>query len=260
MPLTLPRAAPARKLVVAEEARVRPTPETPNEKEQHMRRKAVVLIALALPIAGCDPAMSTVSEDARPEIASPSLAQARFEGLTRKAVPTEDPGPPFYARVTTILNQFFHADDWLAIPFYRDPSCVPPDFNLLELFDFPGADGPGAFACPLLMSGFLLIEPDAPLGTFPRQVVLRGDAVPFRFVPWSEFEAGAEDGVVTMAELSAMNPVAGIAHRYHETLKPREGDHLIVIRADGTLEDGRSFRFGVSHLQERTRSIHLSFR
>lgn len=222
-------------------------------------RKIALLVVLWLPLTGCK-ADSATSADAAVEVGAASLAQIDSEGLVRLSIPDEDPGPPFYARVTSILNEFFHDDGWLAIPFYRDPGCIPPDFNMLELFDFPGPDGPGAFACPLLMQGFMLIEPDAPLGTFPRQVVLTGAAVPFWFVPWNEFQAAAIDGEVTIGELSALGPVIGLADRYHEMLKPRETDHAIVIDARGTLEDGRSFQFSVMHLDDRTRSVQVRFR
>jgi hypothetical protein len=188
------------------------------------------------------------------------LAAAQSAGLQSLSIPDEDPGPPFYARVTTLLNQMFHQDGLLAIPFYRPPSCVPADFNMLELFDPPGPQGPGAFACPLLMTGFLLTEPDAPLGTFPRHVVLGGSEVPFWFVDQEQFQAQAADGVVTFAELQAMDRLTATAHAYHETLKPREGDHLIVINARGTLEDGRSFRFHVTHQEDRSRSLQIQIR
>lgn len=225
-----------------------------------MTRNIALVITLALAIPACSPASPTDSTATALNAGDVQAATVGSEGLTLQTVPDEDPGPPFYARVTTILDQFFHDDGWLAIPFYRDPSCVPADFNVLQLYDFPGPDGPGAFRCPLLMEGFVLIEPDAPPGTFPRQAVLKGDAVPFRFVPWNDFEAEAADGVVTMAELEALNPLVGVADRYHETLKPREGDHLIVIDAAGTLDDGRAFQFGVTHLEDQTRAIGLRFR
>lgn len=222
-------------------------------------RKTALLVGLGLTLTGCQ-ADSSTTADVTLDAGPPALAQLDSKGLVRKDIPTEDPGPPFYARVTTTLNQFFHDDGWLAIPFYRDPACIPSDFNLLELFDFPGPGGPGAFACPLLMQGFLLIEPDAPLGTFPRQVVLHGSATPFWFVPWNEFQAAASDGEVTMDELAALGPMTGLTDRYHETLKPRDEDHVIVINARGTLEDGRTFQFNVLHLEDQTRSVHIRFR
>lgn len=224
-----------------------------------MTKQITLMTVLVLSLTGCqrDTGMST---DVALETDAAALAQAESEGLVRKDIPDEDPGPPFYARVTTELNQFFHSDGWLAIPFYRDPDCIPEDFNMLELFDFPGPAGPGAFACPLLMEGFLLTEPDAPLGMFPRHVVLMSDASPFWFVRWSDFEAEAADGVVTIGDVEGLDPLKGVASRYHETLRPREGDHVIAIQATGTLDDGRTFRFNVTHMEDTTRSIHIRIR
>lgn len=225
-----------------------------------MLRTVALATVLILPLVACAGSPPTAADAQTVEVEPPRSAQADPEGLIRKTMPDEDPGPPFYARVTTLLSQFFHDAGWLAIPFYRPPECVPPEFEMLQLYDFPGPEGPGAFRCPLLMEGFLLIEPDAPLGTFPRQAVLWGDAVPFWFVPWADFQAAAVDGAVSFAELRAMGPVAGVADRYHETLKPREGRHLIVIDAAGTLEDGRTFRFHVTHREHRTEAIQIDIR
>lgn len=230
-----------------------------------MLKKTAFLMALTAVIAACEPDVPTAGELApstTDELMAASTPPATGDsGLIRKTLPDEDPGPPFYARVTTILNQFFHDDGWLAIPFYRPPSCVPDDFNLLALYDPPGPEGPGAFACPLLATGFLLIEPDAPLGTFPRQAVFTGGAVPFWFVDWDTFQAEAADGVVTFAELQAMDPVTGVAERYHETLKPRTGDHLVIIKAAGALDDGvGTFQFHVTHLEDQTQAVRIRLR
>jgi hypothetical protein len=224
-----------------------------------MSVKPTLLLITAVLLVSCEQPLAPSSETSLPGQAAQS-AQTTSRGLTRMAIPEENPGPPFYARVTSILDQFFYTKDWLAIPFYREPSCVPLDFNLLELFDFPGPDGPGAFACPLLMNGFLLIEPDAPVGTFPRQAVLTGNAVPFWFVSWNAFQAAALDGTLTIRELQALEPLKGTATSYHETLRPREGDHTIVINGRGRLDDGRAFEFHVTHLENQTKSIQIRFR
>lgn len=225
-----------------------------------MRAVSALVITAAIPLAACSAAPTTDVEPAT-ETGALVAADAASSGLVRKAIPTEDPGPPFYARVTTILSQFFHDDGWLAIPFYRAPSCVPDGFNMLDLFDFPtGPTDPGAFACPLLMDGFLLTEPDAPPTRFPRLVEMTGDAVPFWFVRWTDFRDAMQDGVVTMEELASLEPLKGTAARYHETLRPREGDHTIVIDAAGTLDDGRRFRVHVTHIENETRAVSVSIR
>lgn len=179
------------------------------------------------------------------------------QGLVRLEMPAEDPGPPFYARVGF---QILESDGWIAIPFYRAPECVPPTFNLLQFYDFPGPSGPGAFACPLLMNGFLLIEPDAPLGTFPRRAVFNSAGTPIWFVRADRFHAAAADGVLTMGELESLGPWRGVTTRYHETLHPRDGDHKIIIAADGLLEDGGPFAFQLTHIGDRIVRIRIDLR
>lgn len=227
--------------------------------EKTVKIAAILGAAALLPtLGGCGQPTAHTSE-ALAETAVEALGQ-EAQGLARKEIPAEDPGPPFYARLTSTLDQFFHADGWLAIPFYRDPACVPPGFNLLELFHFPGPDGAGAFACPILVRGFMLIEPGAPLGAFPRKVALEGDSVPFWFVKWDDFQATAADGIVTIAELEALGPIRGTADRYRETLKPRVGEHAVVISAGGSTDDGRRFSFHVTHLEDQTKSVQVRFR
>jgi hypothetical protein len=176
--------------------------------------------------------------------------------LVQRSIPDEDPGPPFYARVGM---QFFDNGKWLAIPFYRPPDCIPPDFNLLQFFHFPGPEGPGAFACPVLMSGRLVTEADAPLGTFPRKVWLRGSDVPIWFVASDAFADAAADGVVTIGELEELHPLRGVASFYRETLQPRAEDHLIVIVSFGALDDGRPFLFQVTQVLDEIKSLAIAF-
>lgn len=45
-----------------------------------------------------------------PPSTSNAHASQEGQGLTRKTLPHEDPGPPFYARITHMLDQFFHDD------------------------------------------------------------------------------------------------------------------------------------------------------
>ena len=171
--------------------------------------------------------------------------------------PAEDPGVPFYVRTGNLLNQFFVSDGWLVMPFYRNPSCVRADFNLLTMFDVPAA-----FGCPLTVEGFYMIEKDAPLGTFPFIVQSKGTAVPFWFVRWTDFQTAAADGVVTIGELQALNPLVGTADKFRETLRPRPrmDNHLIQINASGQLNDGRSFSFHVTHVGDQTKTINLSIK
>lgn len=220
--------------------------------------KTARIIGTASLLVGCAEAPSSpprVGDVVTAAVAATSPRERA--GLLRRLMPSEDPGPPFYARVGL---QILESDGYVAIPFYRSPALVPADFNLLAFYHFPGPGGPGAFAAPLLMTGFLLIEPDAPLGTFPKQVELRGENVPVWFVPSAAFHAATHDGVLTVAELQSLSPLLGTATRYHETLHPREGEHKIVISAQGTLADGRSFALSVAHVHDEFRHVRLSFR
>jgi hypothetical protein len=177
--------------------------------------------------------------------------------LVRRIIPTEDPGPPFYARVGL---QFFDNGQWIAISFYRQPECIPADFNLLQFFHFPGGPGhPGAFGCPLLVSGFLLTEADAPPGTFPKRVHLQGVTVPVWFVDSAAFRAAAADGELTIGDLQALSPLQGVARFYHETLHPRTGEHLIVIEARGDLPDGRRFAFFATQVEDELEFLRIAF-
>jgi hypothetical protein len=186
-------------------------------------------------------------------------AASRAGGLRVVRFPAEDPGPPLYARVTPLLNQIFVADGMVAIPFYRDPACVPLDTDLMEHLHPPGEHGPGSFACPLLIEGSYTIEADAPLGTFPVRVVASGPAQVW-FVPWSDFVTATRDHALTMAELIALEPLRGTAATFHEMLAPRIDSHHVVITSRGTLDDGRTFQFNVNHRGDVTNSILLRIR
>jgi hypothetical protein len=63
------------------------------------------------------------------------LAALAFAAVLTHYPSEKDPGPPFYARI----ERGFVIQDGTtaAIPFYRGPACIPPRFNLLNLFDAP---------------------------------------------------------------------------------------------------------------------------
>lgn len=187
------------------------------------------------------------------------VKQAEERGMVRVTVPNPDPGIPAYARAFPGLNQFFHDGEWLAIPFYRSPDAIPEEFNLLDFFHFPSEQGPGAFATPILTSGFYLIEPNAPLGTFPLVAVSTGTSIPIWFVKWTDYQAAMVDNKVTISELEAMNPIKGLASSFSEALKPRVDAHLVVINAKGALDDGRSFNLHVTHVGDTLRAIRIRF-
>jgi len=152
---------------------------------------------------------------------------------TRIEVPTEGPGLPAYARIGP---DAVHTDEWAAIPFYRDPSCVPADFNLLSFID-----APRAFSCPLTVEGFEVWENGPGIDRAPLHAVTReADAVPVWFVSWPELQAAMADGRLTITELAALpSLVVGSADQYQEVLHPNE---MIHLNATGTLSDGRAFQ------------------
>ncbi|HEX6307518.1 MAG TPA: hypothetical protein VFZ69_04980 [Longimicrobiales bacterium] len=189
-----------------------------------------------------------------PDDAVFDLSADMAAGMRVVSFPAEDPGPPLYARVTSIMNQVFVDAGLVAIPIYRDPACIPADTDLLEHLHLPGPAGPGAFGCTLLIEGSYIIEADAPLGTFPVRVVAKGPAQIW-FVDWGDFQNATADGTLTMAELNGLDPLRGTASTFHEMLAPRLDRHHVVIASRGQLEDGRSFRFELNHLGDVTKSI-----
>jgi hypothetical protein len=169
-------------------------------------------------------------------------------GQTLLSVPGESPGIPAYARVERPFA--FHTQEWAAIVFYRLPGCIPAGFNLLNFFDVPGA-----FACPLTISGFENWKNGPGIDAAPKQVVSSGLAVPVWLVPWPALQAALADDNLTLAELTSLNPLSGIATRFHEVLHPfappgttgGANNPHINLSATGTLSDGRSFRLGFNH-------------
>ena len=78
------------------------------------------------------------------------------EGLVSTHWPSAaDPGLPFYARVELLPPYVFNDGEWAAIIFYREPACVPENFNLIGFFDVPGA-----FFCPHTVQGHSLWDGD----------------------------------------------------------------------------------------------------
>lgn len=195
------------------------------------------------------------------------------DGLVRTSWPSaEDPGIPFYARVELLPPFVFNDGDWAAVVFYRDPACVPADFNLISVFDLPsGESSPGAFGCPHTVHGTSLWNGAAFAGA-PRHITIRGNgAVPVWFVPWETVRDQAhDDGVLTIADLSAIDDlVVGYADHYTETLQPHAdpafggGGHpnpKMIIDAAGQLDDGRDFGLHIAWVRDEVRSIEIDFR
>ena len=152
---------------------------------------------------------------------------------------------PFYARFGE--GETFSDGQWTVIVFYRPPSCIPADFNMMQFFDFPGPGGPGAFACqPSTTDGFEIWEGEPQQGPAPKQAKLWGKgAVPIWFVNSADLQGIIdENGVVTIGDLMALSPLMGEASTYNETLHPSQSNDtsLVNIKARGTLQDGGTFK------------------
>lgn len=175
----------------------------------------------------------------------------------RLAFPEQTPGPPYYARITS--DGAPQTEQWAAIVFYRDPSCVPSDFNLLQFFDFPRA-----FGCRLTVEGFEIWKNGPGQDPAPIEVKSRGlGAVPVWFVSPAELAAATADGVLTIGELSALPSLqVGTADRFQEVLHPNEAAKhgKLTITASGTLSNGRAFQLQVSASRDTLNHVKISFR
>ena len=149
----------------------------------------------------------------------------------RKTVPEEDPYAPIYA-------DFYGNEEWTAVFFYRNPGCVPDDFDLWGVF----YDFPDAFYCDLTVKGFVIYK--NPEDFAPKQAKLKGlGAVPIWFVSTEHFE-DALSGGLTITALEDMESLQiGSASSYKEVLHPMGHPEMPMknIVASGILEDGRSF-------------------
>lgn len=145
---------------------------------------------------------------------------------------------PYYARIQ--LGEAFHNGEWAAIIFYRPPECVPPDFNLLDFYDFENA-----FGCiPPTTDGFIIWE-GVPWISNPIQIKLHGlGDVPVWFVEWPQLEAAIADDNLDIDELAGLSSLMiGSASLYNETLHPTGvvENPMINFVASGELIDGQPF-------------------
>lgn len=215
----------------------RPAPLTRMIEAPMLTRRSL-LFALPLLLVACD-AQRTLAPDATVLF---NNKPAPSQGLFR----IESPMFPFYSRTELADGGGFgyRTDQWAAIVFYRDPSCVPADFNLFEFYDVPGA-----FFCDSRVDGFSLhLEP---LGMTPPKVSqLHGSAVPIWFVPWdAPIQLAIQNEVLTRAQLEAMpGLVRGVATNFREVLMTVESHPRpkINITARGYIAGGGSFRYNVN--------------
>ncbi|MDP1650908.1 MAG: hypothetical protein Q8M01_22325 [Rubrivivax sp.] len=134
--------------------------------------KAALGAALVLAAAASPQATPLTSDD---------IHNAQEVNLPRDQFDWAPADPPFYARVERPYVAP-HDNMTAVIVFYRDPECVRPDFNLLDLVDVPAA-----FDCGLVVRGreyrAIGSDPFAP----PYLSVLRNTGrVPMWFVSTAE--------------------------------------------------------------------------
>jgi hypothetical protein len=227
--------------------------------EESMLRKSLILLGLSLAVAACE-RTTTAPPDVMHAGEAASLSQAAGQGLVRTTFPSaEDPGIPFYARIYD--DYIAIVDGWAVVSFYRDPGCVPADFNLLAFFDVPAA-----FGCPHTVEGFSLWH-GAPFAGSPKIVQTQGTgAVPYWFIPAEAVLEVIQDGVLTIGELAALpGRLVGHASHFTETLHPDPdpvggGGHPIdklIQNAHGTLTDGRRFQYHVASVDSGGQTIRL---
>jgi hypothetical protein len=179
-------------------------------------------------------------------------AAARQQDPFRNIFPEETPGPPFYTNLAA--GYLPHDGDLAVVFFYRSPECIPADFNLLDYIDLTPAfpDGPPRpFLCDLHIRGrgfWHSADDPAP----KQQIFYELDAVPTWIIAWSELEAAASDGVLTITELASLPSIAaGEAFSFTESVRntvPELRPGSEALKATGLLSDGRSF---VVHLNEK---------
>lgn len=178
-------------------------------------------------------------------LSGPLLAQSLPHMGVRLDVPVESPGIPAYMRLADY--QWVPANaEWTVLVFYRDPACIPKDFNLLQFTHFPGPDGLGAFACPLVVEGydmrFASLDPTQP-PEFMR-MSNRSPQQPVWFVDTAEFSRLFDRGHLNIEDIEAMpSLVRGRAWQFDERLYPSVSNPEpgITMSARGRLETGQAF-------------------
>jgi len=187
-----------------------------------------------------------------------ALATLASVDMAQAAVRMESDGGPFYARIQA---NFVATDgETAAIVFYRDPACVPGDFNLLAFFDPTPAPPPyflRPFQCHSYVAAFGIIGN----GPSPIFTQLRGiEPVPIWFVSWAELEAAMADGVLTVGDLASLpSLLVGHATFYNDTQHPGVTQCHSSVEALGYLEDGRPFQYQMVEWNNTITHIRIHF-
>lgn len=182
-------------------------------------------------------------------LTTPVLAQQNIgDPPVRLDFPSESPGVPAYARLELLIPDFDVPgnDDWAAIVFYRDPDCIPLNFDLGLFFHPPRPDGPGAFGCRLLVEGHEHWvngpgEDMAPVYVHSRNAV---PDLPVWFVDREELDELLAEGMVFIDQIEALpSLIRGHAWWFEESLQPNGSapDPAISLSARGRLETGGRF-------------------
>lgn len=237
----------------------------------------LVLSTTAALLPGCDPRSPAALPDAMSEFPLPAEGDAAPRSthapspdagqLIRSTWPTaDDPGMPFYTRIEPAPPHAYIDDGWAAIVFYRKPSCVPAEFDLLQFFD-----APAAFGCPHTVQGHSLWHGAIGSGA-PQLVVARASGpVPVWFVPEDAMVQALSDGALTMEELEALpGLVTGLADTFQETHHPHPlppemggGGHPVpklVLDARGELDDGQRFSLHITRADDVPRVVRIRIR
>jgi len=179
---------------------------------------------------------------------TPLAAQAAEGSPIRLDFPSDSPGIPAYARLELLIPNFDvpKNEDWAAVVFYRNPDCVPADFDLGQFFHFPGPGGPGAFGCELLIEGFELWANGPQQDMGPLYVRTRNAVpkLPIWFVAWPELSALFDNGEVFIEQIENLpSLIRAHAWWFEEALYPNgvAPDPGISMSARGRLETGGKF-------------------
>lgn len=208
--------------------------------------------------------MACTNEDQQPLVSELEKARMEYEQMKANpafielSFPEDDPGPPFYARIAVLGPDvlLMEANGTVVIPMMRQVECIDPEFNLLNLYHVPNG-----FFCPLTLAGKGLIEPNAPMGTFPAIAYGGGTNMPVWFVDKNLLATAMADGILTLPELQGLNPLKGVASRYEEFNKPRtEEDYLLVIESEGTIPGtNQRFEYKVISKTKARQDVELRF-
>ena len=184
---------------------------------------------------------------------------------------SQDPGGPVYTTLERGLA--LHDGPLAAVLFYRDPACVPEDFNLLDGQDLVGfPENPRAFACASTVDGFAIWNRGPLVDLAPRQVFTRGTgAVPIWFVHWAELEAAMSDGALFIAELRGLPSLqVGYAIQFDEHRILSEivdpSEQVVTLAWDGVSNGAlssadtlRKFEFSYNLSRGRVRDVRIRF-